>query len=217
MNKVKILKSKPTQFIIVLFLAASIIATGAYAWSGFFGSASKETQQLIPEEVRLADYSGELGEIYVVNNAREPMLVRVKFLHFLAKDGKSVVKGAVVDDPSTWTLSPPEITEYYRPVFSRAVVNMDDWKQQDRPIGDYWVRDGNGWYYYAQTLNPGQSTRTLISEITTNQFKELVNDDYKTATYLQAVPKDKLEEMLSLDGSSFTKDGRELIEYLNDR
>jgi len=217
MSKVKLLKSKPIQFIIVLFLAASIIATGAYAWSGFFGSATRSTQQMIPDEVRLADYSGELGEIYVVNNAREPMIVRVKFLHFLAKDGKSVVKGAMVDDPSTWPVSPSEILEYYRPVFSRAVMNMEDWKREGQPIGDYWIRDVNGWYYYAQTLGPGQSTRTLVSEITTNQFKELVNDDYKTATYLQAVPKDKLEEMLSLDGSSFTKDGRELIEYLNAR
>jgi len=217
MAKVKVLQSKTAQLVMALFLAASIVATGAYAWTGFFGSATKETQQLIPEEVRIIDYSGELGEVYVVNNSRESMIVRVKFLHFLAKDGKSVVAGAIVDDPSTWPLSSAEVVEYYRPVFSRAVVNMDDWIEEGRPIGDNWVRDTNGWYYYARALSPGQSTRTLISEITTNQFKELVGDDYKTATYLQAVPKDKIDDLLSMDGSSFTKDGRELIEYLNNK
>ena len=209
------LRSKALQLAIVLFLVVSIVATGSYAWSGFFGQATTYTPHVAPTEVVLMDFSGQLGEIYVVNHSQSEVIVRVKLLQYLAIGGASVVPGAIDDDPSTWPASSPAISRYYRPVFSRAVVSMTHWKRDGAPMGDFWVADSNGWFYYARTLFPGEATRTLITEISTNTFNELVNDDYKTATFIQAAQKGNIRELLEIDRASFTSDGRLIMMYLN--
>ena len=211
----EILKSKMLQFATVLFLATCIIATGSYAWGSFISQSTLYTPHIAPADVVLVDFSDQLGEIYVVNSSRHEVIVRVKFLQYLAIGGTSVIGGAIDDDPSTWPVSSPAITKHYRPVYSRAVVRMADWKRQGAPMGDFWIADSDGWYYYARTLFPGEATRTLITEISTNQFHELVGDDYKTATFLQAAGRGKIADLLVLDPSGFTSDGRLTMQYLN--
>lgn len=210
----KLMKSKTTQLIIVIFLVASIIATGTYAWSGFFGKANTGTPRIVPEEVQLFDFSAQLGEIYVVNNTNDEMLVRLKLVQNLRSGGRQLIPGTLADDPNTWPVDHELIQKYFRPVFSTAVVKMEDWKREDAPIGDHWVSDRDGWYYYAKKLAPGEATRTLITEVTPNQFNELVDGEYQTATFIQSVTKQDLVDLLRLDVNSFSSDGRLMLKYL---
>lgn len=212
----KIIKSKLFQLSLSLFLAACIILTGTYAWSDFLDRRTVFTPSVAPPEVMLVDFSLQGGEVYVVNNTGQDVFVRIKLSQYLAIGGKPVIAGMLKEDTSTWAdNSPEEISKYYRLVNSRAVIPMSLWKQQGSPIGDYWVADIDGWYYYARRLASGETTRTLLQEVTKNSFKELVDDDYGLNTALQAVPKEELYDLLALDAQSFTSDGMLLLKYLN--
>jgi hypothetical protein len=165
--------------------------------------------------VTLIDYSPQMGEIYVVNNTGYEMLVRVKILQYLEARGSSVVQGALADDPSTWVIDNPEIRGYYRLIFSSAVVGIEQWIRDGAQMGDFWVADANGWYYYARRLPPGDATRTLLQEISENQFRPLVDGEYQTAVFLQSVTRSELPDLFRLDSESFTNNGRLLMRYIS--
>lgn len=208
-------KSKKIQLAVVLLLVASIIVTGTYAWSGFFGKANTDTPAIIPEEVMLVDFSSQFGEIYVVNNTGDDMLVRIRLVQNLRAGGKQLIPGTLADDPSTWPADDEQIKKYFRPVFSTAVIPMEQWIEDGSPVGDYWVADTNGWYYYAKRLAAGEATRTLITEVAVNQFSELVDPDYQTATFLQSVTRGELGDLLALDSTSFSSNGKLLMKYIS--
>lgn len=213
----RVLKSKPIQLLLVLFLAGSVIATGTYAWNGFLGRHTVFTPNVAPPEVYLADYTAQGGEVYVVNNTGQEVLVRVRFSQYLSVGGIPARAGMLEEDPSTWAqTADPELSKYYRLVLGGSVLPMDAWKAQGAPVGDYWVADADGWYYCAKRLQPGETTRTLLQEIVQSPFNELVDGDYRIETTLQAAPREELSDLLALDRQSFTSDGATLMKYLND-
>lgn len=211
----RLLKSKFVQLLAVLFLMACIVLSGTYAWNDFLGQGTVLTPEIAPSHMALMDFSGEMGEIYAINNGNEDMALRIKLLQYLDADGVSVVPGALEDDPSTWPASGNSaIQQYYRLVMGRAVITMAEWKAQGAPKGDYWVADADGWFYYAKRLPPGEATRVLLQEITRNQFNVLIGDHYQLSPVMQAVSRADLPDLLALDKNSFTDDGRRLMRYV---
>lgn len=211
----KLVKSKLFQLLAVVFLMACIILTGTYAWNDFMGRGTVNIPTLASDQMALMDFSDQMGEIYAVNNGREGMALRIKLLQYLDSGGVSVVPGSLEDDPSTWaTAGNAAIQQYYRLVMGRAVLTMEDWKRQGAPQGDYWVADVDGWYYYARRLPAGEATRILLQEITENQFNVLMGGNYRINAVMQAVTKADLPDLLALDRSSFTDDGRLLMRYV---
>lgn len=211
----KLIKSKVFQLLAVVFLMACIILTGTYAWNDFMGRGTVNIPALSSDQMALMDFSDQMGEIYAVNNGREDMALRIKLLQYLDTGGVSLVPGALEDDPSTWaTAGNASIQQYYRLVMGRAVVTMEEWKRQGAPRGDYWVADVDGWYYYARRLPAGEATRVLLQEIAENQFNVLMGGNYRMNAVMQAVTKADLPDLLALDKSSFTDDGRLLMRYI---
>lgn len=208
-------KSKLFQLLTVLFLIACIILSGTYAWNDFIGRGTVHTPEIGASQVVLMDFSEQMGEIYAVNNGRDDVALRIKLLQYLDADGVPVVPGALADDPSTWvTTGNADIQQYYRLVMGKAVVTMAEWKSMGAPQGDYWVADVDGWYYYARRLPSGEATRVLLQEITENQFNVLMGGNYQLEAILQAASRSDLPDLLALDKSSFTQDGRLLMRYI---
>lgn len=212
----RFLRSKAVQLSLVLLLAASVVATGAYAWSGFLGRSTVFTPNVAPPEVVLVDFTSQMGEVYVVNNTGQEVLVRVRLAQYLSVNGVPVGSRMLEEDPSTWALTPnQEILKYYRLIPGGSVLPMEDWKARGAPEGDYWVSDGDGWYYYARRLSSGETTRTLIQEVAQSEFNVLLDGDYRIEATLQAVPREELHDLLALDPKSFTSDGATLMKYLD--
>ena len=58
-------------------------------------------------------------------------------------------------------------TNVARQTLYAQVVTMDYWVNTlDSAIGNFWVRDTDGWFYWAAPLAPGQATGLLLSDIT---------------------------------------------------
>lgn len=45
------------------------------------------------------------------------------------------------------------------------VMTMAEWKAAGLPLGKYWVYDADGWAYWAEGLQPGEATGTLMNGI----------------------------------------------------
>lgn len=212
----KFIRSKLVQLLCVVFLMSCVIVTGTYAWSDFAGRSTRNPLTVNGSGVALTDYSGELGEIYAVNYGQDPAVLRVKLLQYLEVAGRPAVPGALAEDPSTWAAADSEaISQYYRLILGRAVLTMEEWRARGAPLGDYWVEDTDGWFYYARRLPPGEATRVLLQEIVPNQFRVLTNGDFRLQSVLQAVKKSDLPGLLDLEKGSFSEDGRRLMRYVS--
>jgi len=82
-----------------------------------------------------------------------------------------------INDPDTdepfvhtakYTLSPEnpirEGVTLAHPV-TNGVMTMQQWRQLERPRGDFWVLDTDGWFYWASPLRVGEATSLLLDEI----------------------------------------------------
>ncbi|MDR2750729.1 MAG: hypothetical protein LBC41_08725 [Clostridiales bacterium] len=45
------------------------------------------------------------------------------------------------------------------------VIDMEAWINLGRPVGDYWVGDSDGWFYWAAPLVPGEATGLLLNKV----------------------------------------------------
>ena len=50
----------------------------------------------------------------------------------------------------------------------RSVMSMQAWIEAERPIGNFWVVDADGWAYWANFLETGEATSLLVDEIKVN-------------------------------------------------
>ena len=50
----------------------------------------------------------------------------------------------------------------------QGVMTMDHWIYLERPIGNFWVIDTDGWAYWANWLDPGNATSLLLRAIEVN-------------------------------------------------
>lgn len=212
----RFLGSKLAQLLLVAALLACILATGTYAWTDFLGHGTVGVPAIAPRQVELVDFTGQQGEVYVINNTADEVLVRVKLAEYLAVNGTAVLPGMLYEDETTWpAVGSPQVAKYYRAVLGGAVTSLDAWKAQGTPRRDLWISDGSGWFYYAKKLAPGESTRVLLQSVAKNQFNEPVGDRYQLASALQAVPGDELEDLFALDKGNFSETGKLILRYVN--
>lgn len=46
-----------------------------------------------------------------------------------------------------------------------TMMTMNEWTEKGCPIGNYWVWDSDGWYYWAMPLYPGETTGLLLDTV----------------------------------------------------
>lgn len=56
-------------------------------------------------------------------------------------------------------------THYAKETNTAQVLTMSDWKAMGAPKGNYWVYDTDGWAYWADAIQPGETTGLLLSSI----------------------------------------------------
>ena len=89
-----------------------------------------------------------------------------------------------INDPDTsepfehtarYTLSPENPTRegvtLTHPVVN-GVMTMQQWRQLERPRGDFWVLDIDGWFYWASPLLSEQATSLLLDDITIEDIRD---------------------------------------------
>jgi hypothetical protein len=63
-----------------------------------------------------------------------------------------------------------------RQTLPATVITMARWHELNKPIGNYWVVDTDGWAYWASPLNPGSATGLLLREV--HRIEEIEEDWY---------------------------------------
>ena len=53
-----------------------------------------------------------------------------------------------------------------RETLDAEIMTMDEWHTADKPVGEIWVLDSDGWSYWAALLEPGEATGLLLNEMT---------------------------------------------------
>ncbi len=61
--------------------------------------------------------------------------------------------------------SKQEETHTTKKTLTATVLTMDEWISQGAPAGPYWVYDTDGWAYWAEAIQPGESTGLLLDGI----------------------------------------------------
>ncbi|MDE6476489.1 MAG: hypothetical protein K2L08_06525, partial [Erysipelotrichaceae bacterium] len=54
--------------------------------------------------------------------------------------------------------------------YNATVMSMEQWVAQGKKVGPYWVYDKDGWAYWAQAINPGETTGLLLNRVEKNQM-----------------------------------------------
>jgi hypothetical protein len=71
------------------------------------------------------------------------------------------VEGFIANDPNTYDISDPGVKE----TLFAGVMSMQDWASSEPASGKFWVGDEDGWFYWAQALQPGEATGLLVDSI----------------------------------------------------
>lgn len=58
-----------------------------------------------------------------------------------------------------------EETHYAAKTKTATYMSMDEWIKAGSPVGNYWVWDDDGWFYWARPLCAGETTGLLLDEI----------------------------------------------------
>lgn len=56
-------------------------------------------------------------------------------------------------------------THSAKKTLTATVITMEEWLAQGAPAGPYWVYDTDGWAYWAEAIQPGESTGLLLDGI----------------------------------------------------
>ncbi|MDR1639780.1 MAG: hypothetical protein LBT59_08815 [Clostridiales bacterium] len=71
------------------------------------------------------------------------------------------VDGYIANDPTIYELTDPGVKE----TLSAGIKSMQEWAYNEPEAGNYWVGDEDGWFYWAQALQPGEATGLLVNNI----------------------------------------------------
>jgi hypothetical protein len=71
-------------------------------------------------------------------------------------------------------------------------ITVDEWKDLDYPLGNYWIIDTDGWIYWADALNPGTATGLLLTSV---NLKNEPAEDYYYAINV-------VSQMATVDGEN---------------
>lgn len=63
-------------------------------------------------------------------------------------------------------------THYALSTATASVVTMETWKKAGMPIGDFWVWDSDGWFYYAKAVAPETATGLLLDSVNIKNYPE---------------------------------------------
>jgi hypothetical protein len=103
-----------------------------------------------------------------------------------------------------------------------VVITMAHWKSLNKPIGNYWVIDTDGWAYWASELKPQEATGLLLDKVLAKEYprdsyyyainviaqmatKEGKHDDGSPNNYANFADK---------DNGGWTQDGKDLMDTL---
>lgn len=113
------------------------------------------------------------------------------------------------------------VTHYGKETSDATVISMDEWMAmpEEEQIGPYWVYDVDGWAYWAQPIEPGETTGLLLNGI---KPQNVPDDTYYYAIHVTGQfatggdwgDKD-LESGFYEDG--MTADGEHLLNKVSDR
>lgn len=56
------------------------------------------------------------------------------------------------------------------------VITMQEWIDQGKPVGDFWVWDTDGWAYWANPIDPDTATGLLLDSV--YRTPEIINEDW---------------------------------------
>ncbi|MBM6897886.1 hypothetical protein H9X86_11080 [Pseudoflavonifractor capillosus] len=113
------------------------------------------------------------------------------------------------------------VTHYGKETSDATVISMDEWMAmpEEEQIGPYWVYDVDGWAYWAQPIEPGETTGLLLNGI---KPQNVPDDTYYYAIHVTgqfATAGDwgdiDLESGFYEDG--MTADGEHLLNKVSDR
>ncbi|MDR1641634.1 MAG: hypothetical protein LBT59_18225 [Clostridiales bacterium] len=105
-----------------------------------------------------------------------------------------------------------------------TVITMNQWIALGSPIGDYWVGDSDGWFYWAAPVLPGDATGLLIDAIDKRQtivgpyggsYYYAVYVDTQMATAFSAGPApDDYRNFADPDKGGWTEEGENLLKLI---
>jgi hypothetical protein len=105
-----------------------------------------------------------------------------------------------------------------------TVITMNQWMALGSPIGDYWVGDSDGWFYWASPILPGDATGLLIDAIDKRQsiigsyggsYYYAVYIDTQMATAFSDGPTpDDYRTFADPDKGGWTEEGEDLLKLI---
>ena len=69
-----------------------------------------------------------------------------------------------------------DIANYISWTMDADVVSMADWINGTRTLGDFWIIDTDGWMYWANPLEPGETTANVMDAVTLTQLPNHATD-----------------------------------------
>jgi len=105
-----------------------------------------------------------------------------------------------------------------------TVITMEEWRNLDTKIGNFWVVDTDGWAYWASSIRPGRTTGLLINGVTQIRAPE---EDYFYGIHVQAqmATRESTADNGDLDNfrafgldinGGWTEDGQYLMNYITE-
>ncbi|MDR1914907.1 MAG: hypothetical protein LBQ68_10575, partial [Clostridiales bacterium] len=124
-----------------------------------------------------------------------------KYYFPVAKELRGAVVDGIdyIDSNSPANMGPFDVSEngtHTRLTPNSTVFSMADWLANDRPIGDIWVIDSDGWAYWASPILPNDSTGLFLNSLVLLQDP---GQEYFYNIYVEA-------QLTTRDGS-LTEDG----------
>jgi len=172
------------------------IRDGIYGKEMYIQSELKVYGDPAPEK---ADYPNQDHDLQSADNLECQYPV-----HIWGDDGCQIgyaPDGDTIHDYISWALN------------DAKVMTMTEWKAADMPTGDFWVLDTtDGWAYWANPIQPGQSTENIMESIKLDhmpgsQFEYYIHIDQ------QAVTLNDLG-LFESDGGGVSPDGQLLLDAL---
>ena len=105
-------------------------------------------------------------------------------------EGEAAVEGVDIETR--------EETHAAKATQNATVLSMAEWKAQGAPRGKYWVYDTDGWAYWAEAIQPGESTGMLLDGIELQ--KNLTDWYYAIKVTAQFATADDLGSKTDSDG-----------------
>jgi hypothetical protein len=128
---------------------------------------------------------------------------------FTAADAGTVFTDNVFEDDTTTPSTYGQKT--VKQTASSTVLTMDEWIAAGKQQGPYWVSDTDGWYYWADYLEPGNATGLLLKQV--DMLRGMVKDYYYGINVeMQSATWNEVYKF-GTDGNVISDAARDLLHY----